>query len=161
MQTSIETTIGLLSIEVHEGTLRAIHFGQGPEPADRTQGDPQDQEVTERTVAQLEEYFRGERTQFDLPLAPQGTEFQKQAWTALCEIPFGETRSYREQAERIGRPTAMRAVGAANGKNPIPVIIPCHRVIGASGDLTGYAGGLAIKKALLALEGQGELFSEA
>jgi methylated-DNA-[protein]-cysteine S-methyltransferase len=103
--------------------------------------------------AQLESYFAGERTTFDLPIAPQGTEFQRQVWTALRAIPFGGTISYGELARRIGDPKAMRAVGSANGRNPIPIIVPCHRVIGADGSLTGFGGGLDRKRWLLAHEG--------
>jgi len=101
---------------------------------------------------QLQEYFAGELREFDIPLAPRGTEFQLQVWEALRSIPYGETISYGELARRIGRPTASRAVGAANGRNPIPVIIPCHRVIGSSGSLVGFGGGLPTKQHLLALE---------
>jgi methylated-DNA-[protein]-cysteine S-methyltransferase len=101
---------------------------------------------------QLAEYFRGERRVFDVPLAPRGTEFQQRVWQALREIPFGETRSYGQVAERIGQPTAVRAVGAANGRNPLSIVAPCHRVIGANGDLTGFAGGIETKRFLLALE---------
>lgn len=103
-------------------------------------------------IRQLDAYFGGELTQFDLPLAPEGTEFQRQVWSALQEIPFGETWSYGQLAERVGRPKAARAVGAANGVNPIPVIIPCHRVVGANGKLTGFGGGLPTKQYLLSLE---------
>lgn len=102
--------------------------------------------------AQLAEYFAGARRTFDLPLDPVGTEFQLAAWRALRDIPYGATRSYREQAAAIGRPTATRAVGAANGRNPIPIVVPCHRVIGADGSLTGFGGGIAVKRALLELE---------
>ena len=102
---------------------------------------------------QLAEYFAGERKRFDLPLDFNGTEFQKQVWSALLTIPFGETRSYAEIARMIGRPAACRAVGAANGKNPISIVAPCHRVIGANGTLTGFAGGLRAKEYLLQLEG--------
>ena len=102
---------------------------------------------------QLAEYFAGERKRFDLPLDFNGTEFQKQVWSALLTIPFGETRSYAEIARMIGRPAACRAVGAANGKNPISIVAPCHRVIGANGTLTGFAGGLKAKEYLLQLEG--------
>ena len=101
---------------------------------------------------QLQEYFAGSRREFDIPLAPHGTEFQLQVWEALRSIPYGETTSYGELATRIGRPKASRAVGAANGRNPIPVIIPCHRVIGSSGSLVGFGGGLPTKQHLLALE---------
>lgn len=103
--------------------------------------------------AQLREYFAGARRTFDLPLAPHGTEFQQRVWAALRAIPYGETRTYGELAAAIGSPNASRAVGMANHRNPIPIIIPCHRVIGANGTLTGYAGGLEIKRKLLALEG--------
>lgn len=101
---------------------------------------------------QLTEYFEGKRKNFSLTLDPVGTEFQKQVWDALVKIPFGETRSYGELAKKIGNPKASRAVGAANGKNPISIVVPCHRVIGSSGKLTGFAGGLKIKAQLLDLE---------
>jgi len=105
--------------------------------------------VLDRAVEQLDEYFRGERTEFDLPLAPKGTPFQQQAWLVLREIPFGETITYGEQARRLGDPNKSRAVGAANGKNPIPIVVPCHRVVGANGQLTGFGGGLDTKAWLL------------
>jgi methylated-DNA-[protein]-cysteine S-methyltransferase len=105
------------------------------------------------TRRQLDDYLAGRRRDFDLPLDPVGTEFQRLCWQALQRIPYGETRSYSEQASTIGRPAAIRAVGRANHDNPIGVIIPCHRVIGANGSLTGYAGGLDMKRALLELEG--------
>ena len=101
---------------------------------------------------QLKEYFAGRRQQFSLKLAYSGTEFQRKVWNALQTIPFGETRSYAELARQIGRPTAARAVGAANGRNPLSIVAPCHRVIGSSGELTGFAGGLEIKARLLAFE---------
>jgi methylated-DNA-[protein]-cysteine S-methyltransferase len=107
---------------------------------------------------QLEEYFAGERTTFDVPLAPEGAPFEREVWRALEEIPYGETVSYGEIARRVGQPTAARAVGTANGRNPIAVIVPCHRVIGADGSLTGYGGGLQRKRLLLDLEqGQARL----
>ncbi len=106
---------------------------------------------------QLEEYFAGVRTVFDLPLAPGGTPFQQAVWRALTAIPWGETRSYGQLAREIGRPGAARAVGMANHRNPLPILIPCHRVIGAGGSLVGYAGGLELKQALLALEGGGKV----
>ena len=101
---------------------------------------------------QIHEYFSGKRRSFDLPLEPEGTPFQRFVWDALLTIPYGETRTYHQIAEQIGRPSACRAVGTANGRNPISILIPCHRVIGASGGLTGYAGGLAAKELLLRLE---------
>lgn len=103
-------------------------------------------------AAQLAAYFSGGRAAFDLPIAPKGTEFQQKTWNALLEIPYGETRSYGEIARRIGNPKASRAVGGANNRNPIAIVIPCHRVIGANGALVGYAGGLGVKESLLALE---------
>jgi methylated-DNA-[protein]-cysteine S-methyltransferase len=108
--------------------------------------------VLERTKLQLEEYFRGERREFDLPLAPQGTEFQRRVWRRLQEIEYGTTTTYGALALELGNPNASRAVGLANGSNPIPIVIPCHRVIGANGTLTGFGGGLPIKSALLELE---------
>jgi methylated-DNA-[protein]-cysteine S-methyltransferase len=104
------------------------------------------------TERQLSEYFAGKRTRFDLPLQPYGTEFQKKVWQALREIPFGKTKSYLDLARAVGSPEASRAVGAANSKNPISIVVPCHRVVGADGALTGFAGGLERKAALLALE---------
>lgn len=100
-------------------------------------------------IAQLDEYFRGARHSFELPLRPLGTVFQQAAWNALLTIPHGETRSYAEQADRLGKPRAVRAVGAANGQNPLPIVIPCHRVIGSDGSLTGFGGGLKAKRWLL------------
>lgn len=109
--------------------------------------------VLKETEIQLEEYFLGKRRTFDIPLAPRGTEFQKRVWDQLLKIPYGKYITYGEQAVRLGQPKAARAVGAANGKNPIGIIIPCHRVLGSSGCLTGFAGGLEMKRKLLALEG--------
>jgi methylated-DNA-[protein]-cysteine S-methyltransferase len=104
---------------------------------------------------QLAEYFAGERREFDLALAPEGTPFERAVWAELAKIPFGETRSYGEIAEVLGRPGAARAVGRANGANPIPIVVPCHRVIGSDGSLTGFGGGLDVKSRLLELEGGG------
>lgn len=109
-------------------------------------------ELTDRAMEQLREYFSGQRKQFELPYELRGTEFQKKVWAALEAIPYGQTRSYREIAQAVGNPKAVRAVGAANGKNPMWVVVPCHRVIGADGGLTGYAGGVELKRALLELE---------
>ncbi|CAB3746294.1 methylated-DNA--[protein]-cysteine S-methyltransferase [Paraburkholderia humisilvae] len=111
-----------------------------------------DHPVLVETARQLGEYFAGTRTRFDVATEFVGTEFQKKVWNALLTIPFGETRSYREIAEQIGHRSACRAVGAANGRNPISIIAPCHRVIGSSGDLTGFAGGMAAKATLIAIE---------
>jgi methylated-DNA-[protein]-cysteine S-methyltransferase len=115
-------------------------------------GSTEDDGVLDEAVGQLEEYFAGERQSFELAVAPSGTEFQRSVWRQLAAIPYGQTRSYGEIAAAVGRPSASRAVGAANGHNPISVIVPCHRVIGANGSLTGYAGGLDRKTLLLDLE---------
>ncbi|MFL6610662.1 MAG: methylated-DNA--[protein]-cysteine S-methyltransferase [Pseudomonas sp.] len=120
--------------------------------------EPDDDHPTlKETERQLLEYFAGQRRRFELELDFAGTDFQVRVWQALLTIPFGETRSYRDMAIQIGQPTATRAVGAANGRNPISIIAPCHRVIGTSGSLTGFAGGLAAKQFLLSLEGQQSL----
>lgn len=152
MQRTFSSIIGELSLHVDDGALQAIEFEAPPSP-ESTPATDRDQRVMSEVQRQLEGYFAGRRKDFDLPLAPGGTIFQQLAWQALCAIPYGETRSYKEQAAAIGRPKAMRAIGSANNRNPIPVIIPCHRVIGANGALVGYAGGLGIKKTLLELEG--------
>ena len=140
-----DSAIGPLSIVVDDdGRVEQIHFGavRGI-VAGRGCG---------HVVKQLDEYLRGERTEFDLELAPRGTPFQLAVWNELLRIPYGTTTSYGTLAKRIGKRDAVRAVGAANGANPIPIVIPCHRVIGANGSLTGYGGGLHIKRALLELE---------
>ena len=111
------------------------------------------EEKNQLVIRELEEYFAGERKEFSVPLHLKGTEFHQRVWRALCEIPFGKTASYKEIAERIGNPKAIRAVGQANHRNPIPIIIPCHRVIGANGHLTGYGGGMEMKEKLLVHEG--------
>lgn len=111
-----------------------------------------DSPLLDEAIKQLSSFFAGELTRFDLPLTYEGTDFQKQVWEALLEIPYGETRSYKQIAERINNPKAVRAVGLANNRNPISFIIPCHRVIGADGSLVGYGGGLELKKWLLAME---------
>lgn len=155
MRHSFSSIIGDITLDVESGALQAIYFGEAPQQ-DTAPPTASDQSVIQDAQRQLEEYFQGTRTSFDLPLAPKGTPFQNLAWQALCAIPYGETRSYKEQAEAIGRPKAVRAIGSANNRNPIPVIIPCHRVIGANGKLVGYAGGLGVKKTLLELEGRAE-----
>jgi len=109
--------------------------------------------LIQEAAKQLEDYFAGERKDFDLPLAPKGTPFQLKVWQALTTIPYGETRSYKQIAEQIGNSRACRAVGLANNRNPIAIVVPCHRVIGANGKLVGYGGGLEVKKYLLELEG--------
>jgi len=137
-----------------EHGLRAIEFVPKREPAGPRDGQHALLRETER---QLRAYFAGRLRAFDLPLEPLGTDFQQRVWHELLDIPYGETRSYGEIARRIGAPAAVRAVGAANGANPLPIVVPCHRVIGAGGKLVGYGGGLPLKRRLLALE-QGSLF---
>ena len=144
--------VGPLLLAADDVGLRRIIFMNG---RDRAQPSPDwvlDRSAFAETIRQLKAYFSGELEAFDLPLAPEGTPFQLQVWRQLCEIPYGETISYGELARRIGNFKASRAVGLANGANPIPIIIPCHRVIGSNGKLTGYGGGLPIKEKLLALE---------
>ena len=148
----MQSPVGPLLLAADDVGLRKIIFMNG---RDRAQPDPswvQESAAFAEATRQLRAYFAGELEQFDLPLAPEGTPFQLQVWRHLCEIPYGETISYGELARRIGNPKASRAVGLANGSNPIPIIIPCHRVIGSNGKLTGYGGGLPIKEKLLALE---------
>lgn len=135
--------------------LRRIHFQAGPAPLDIAPGWTRDPAALAEAAAQLEAYFAGEREAFDLPLDPRGTPFQREVWAELRRIPYGQTRSYAQLAAALGRPEASRAVGAANGGNPLAVVIPCHRVLGADGALRGYAGGTAIKAGLLQLEAGG------
>ena len=150
-----ESPVGELLLISNGEALTALHMTAGKYVpsinADWVRDDKR--AVLTQTRRELDEYFNGKRRAFTLPLAPSGTEFQKQAWIALTKIPFGEKRTYGQQAAIIGRPKAVRAIGAANGKNPIGIIGPCHRVIGANGTLTGYAGGLHNKEFLLKLEG--------
>ena len=150
--TQIDSPIGPLILAADEEGLRRIDFVNGRHPAQPDPSWHEDEKALKETMAQLRAYFAGKLEDFDLPLAPEGTEFQRKVWKRLCDIPFGETISYGELAKRIGNPNASRAVGLANGSNPIPIIIPCHRVIGSNGKLTGYGGGLPIKEKLLALE---------
>jgi methylated-DNA-[protein]-cysteine S-methyltransferase len=152
-RTSMASPIGELTILASDDAVVAIHWNHEPFDA-RLTGDVVDVEhgrhaVLDEAVRQLDEYFAGERLEFDLPLEPNGTPFQRQAWTALRTIPYGETISYGEQARRLGDRNKSRAVGAANGKNPIPIVVPCHRVIGANGNLIGFGGGLDVKAWLL------------
>ncbi len=145
----LESPIGRLRLVSDGAALTAIDFhARGPAAA----GHPADP-VLRETARQLEAYFDRRLRAFDLPLAPHGTPFRRAVWEALLGVPYGTTTSYGEIARRIGKPSAVRAVGAANGANPIPVVIPCHRVVGSDGSLTGYGGGLPIKEQLLALEG--------
>jgi len=151
----LDTPIGRLLLARDDAGLREICFEgpaeAGPHVPARVGAGPDDN-LFEDVVAQLMEYFAGTRRQFELPLAPAGTPFQQRVWAALLDIPYGQTISYGELAARIGQKSASRAVGLANGSNPLPIVIPCHRVIGANGKLTGYGGGLPIKERLLALE---------
>jgi len=142
------TPVGHVTIGSDGHAITGVAFGPT-----KLQGDEAPTALTNRAANQLQEYFAGKRHTFDLPLAPAGTEFQKNVWNALQAIPYGTTCSYADIAGRIGKPSAARAVGMANNKNPIAIMIPCHRVIGASGKLVGYAGGLRIKEFLLNLEG--------
>jgi methylated-DNA-[protein]-cysteine S-methyltransferase len=148
----LDSPIGELLLVADEGGLRQIWFANGKHSPRIEPTWQEDATRFKETTRQLCAYFSGELETFDLPLRPEGTPFQLTVWKELCEIPFGETISYGELAGRIGNPKASRAVGLANGSNPIPIVIPCHRVIGSNGKLTGYGGGLPIKEKLLALE---------
>jgi methylated-DNA-[protein]-cysteine S-methyltransferase len=144
---TLDTPIGKLRLVSDGKHLTALEF-QGhhqvlPEDLER------EDETLRQAAAQLGEYFEGKRRDFNLPLNATGTSFQRSVWSALSTIPYGELRSYGEIARAIGRPRAVRAVGAANGRNPLPIVVPCHRVVGADGSLTGFAGGLELKKVLL------------
>lgn len=139
--------VGDLQLEYENGAVTALKTVKADV---QSAGAPD--ALAETVFSQLNEYFAGTRTAFNFPCAPQGTPFQQKVWAALREIPYGETRSYKQIAEAIGRPKACRAVGMANNRNPIIIVIPCHRVIGADGSLTGYGGGLEMKRALLDLE---------
>jgi len=146
--TYVDTPIGAILIAVDGSAIVETYFaGARPKP-----DWIRDDDAFPEAATQLRDYFAGIRQTFDLPLTPRGTEFQQSVWSALLEIPYGQTTTYSAIANKIGRPAAVRAVGAANGANPIPIIIPCHRVIGANGSLTGFGGGLDVKRQLLALE---------
>jgi methylated-DNA-[protein]-cysteine S-methyltransferase len=147
--TSIDSPIGPLTLTARDGVLTGVHMHNQRHAPTLSARCERDDAPFEEAVAQLRAYFAGELTEFDLPLAMHGTEFQRRVWTGLREIPFGETISYGELAARVGSPGASRAVGLANGRNPIAIIVPCHRVIGADGSLTGYGGGLDRKVWLL------------
>ncbi len=150
-QIRIDSPLGPLVVEYTSAGLSALRFDPGSE------GSPlSDDAFGERISRQLSEYFAGARRAFDLPLAPAGTVFQRRVWEALSRIPFGETRSYAEIAGVVGCPGGSRAVGQANGRNPIPLIVPCHRVVATGGGLGGYSGGIDIKRWLLTHEGWGQ-----
>jgi methylated-DNA-[protein]-cysteine S-methyltransferase len=152
----LDTPIGKLLLAGDQKGVHRITFPTKGNPHEAALPEPGWIESTrgplKEAVRQLKEYFKGDRTEFDLPLAPEGTQFQKSVWRNLCDIPYGETISYGELARRVGNPKASRAVGAANGSNPLPIVVPCHRVIGSSGKMTGFGGGIPVKEALLALE---------
>jgi methylated-DNA-[protein]-cysteine S-methyltransferase len=152
--TTMDSPVGPLTLVALEGTLTGLYMHQQRHrPPAEVFGEPDPAPFAEPS-RQLEDYFAGRLTEFDLPLSLIGTPFQRRVWAALLDIPFGQTVSYGQLADRIGRPTAARAVGLANGRNPIGIIVPCHRVVGSSGDLTGYGGGLERKEQLLAFERQ-------
>jgi len=150
--TIMKSPIGPLMLAGDERGLRLVHFMTGRRPKSPQRDWTEDKTPFKEVVRQLEAYFDGKLKDFELPLILDGTSFQLLVWNNLRKIPYGETISYGQLAKRIGSPDAARAVGLANGSNPIPIIIPCHRVIGSNGDLTGFGGGLPLKKKLLALE---------
>ena len=150
--TVVDSTCGPLTLVATDGQLSGLYMErQRHRPAQETFGEPDPQPFAE-VIRQLDEYFAGRRTSFDVPVTLRGTDFQRGVWAALREIPYGQTVSYGQLADRLGHPTASRAVGLANGKNPISIIVPCHRVVGADGGLTGYGGGLERKQFLLDFE---------
>jgi len=149
-----DSPLGQMLLVASDTALTGLHFADEkyyPGVAAEWQRAPSAKMIAQAR-RQLDEYFTGKRTEFELPVEPEGTAFQRGVWRALQKIPYGTTINYGTLARRIGKPSASRAVGAANGRNPISIVIPCHRVIGANGDLTGYAGGMARKDALLRLE---------
>ena len=149
LYTRVDSPVGELLLTGDGESLSGLHFAEGAAPPRNAREDP---EAFAPVLAQLEQYFAGERRAFDVPLELRGSDFQRDVWAALLEIPYGETASYGEIARRVGRPGKARAVGRANGSNPLAVIVPCHRVIGADGSLTGYGGGMERKRLLLDLE---------
>ncbi|MFC9821501.1 methylated-DNA--[protein]-cysteine S-methyltransferase [Streptomyces erythrochromogenes] len=157
--TVVDSPYGPLTLVAADGVLSGLYMtGQRHRPAEESFGErvAAGEEPFPEVVRQLAAYFAGELTEFDLPLRLEGTEFQRSVWEQLARIPYGETWSYGELAAKLGKPNASRAVGLANGKNPVGIIVPCHRVIGASGSMTGYGGGVERKVRLLAFEaGQG------
>ena len=155
--TTMPSPIGLLTLTSDGRALTSVRFEDDETAQEPPPGWARDERPLSEARRQLEEYFAGARAAFDLPLAMRGTPFQMRVWRALCDIPFGATASYGEIARRIGAPAASRAVGGANHRNPIAIVVPCHRVIGADGSLTGYGGGEARKRKLLELEQNGRL----
>jgi methylated-DNA-[protein]-cysteine S-methyltransferase len=151
----LKTPIGVLTVAVQDDAVCHVLFENGKYGPATREGWTRDANAVRAAREQLLAYFAGERRVFDLPLRPAGTPFQLQVWEALREIPFGATRSYSDVARRIGSPKSVRAVGAANGRNPLPIIVPCHRVIGSNGTMTGFGGGIPVKQFLLVHEGIG------
>ena len=143
------TTIGRIGIAEENGSITRILFGTDAVPEDVAKGPSA---LTDEAARQVTAYLAGALHEFTLPLAPQGTAFLQTVWAALCRVPYGATASYKDIAVAVGNPKAVRAVGLANNRNPIPLIIPCHRIVGSNGKLTGYRGGLALKEQLLNLE---------
>lgn len=148
-----KSPLGTMLLASDDHGLRAISFAEGRRPVRPRRDWLEDRAPFTETIGQLDAYFEGELKNFTMPLSLEGSDFQLRVWKALIAIPYGETISYGQLASRVGNPKAARAVGLANGSNPIPIIVPCHRVIGSDGSLTGYGGGLPIKRALLSLEG--------
>ena len=144
-----ETNIGKIGIAEKNGCITNLYFANDNRPED---SEIYEAPILKEAARQLKSYLEGKRTSFSLPLEPEGTAFMKQVWAGLCEIPYGKTVSYKSVAERIGKPNAARAVGLANNRNPIPIFIPCHRVIGTNGALVGYRGGLELKNTLINME---------
>ncbi len=155
LYTTIDSPLGELLLLGDDQALRGLYMQEAPNPVAIQPGWRANDGAFADVRRQLAEYFAGQRTAFDVPLAADGTPFQRAVWRGLQAIPYGETFSYGALARRIGRPSAVRAVGLANGRNPIAVIVPCHRVIGADGTLTGYGGGIERKRFLLELERRG------
>jgi methylated-DNA-[protein]-cysteine S-methyltransferase len=152
LYTTVESPIGELLLVGDGEALRGLYMQEGRRPMSIPASWERSEEPFAEVRRQLDEYFAGERAEFDLELASEGSEFEQRVWGALAEIPYGETISYGELAHRIGHPDGARAVGMANGRNPISIVVPCHRVIGADGSLTGYGGGIDRKRFLLELE---------
>jgi methylated-DNA-[protein]-cysteine S-methyltransferase len=150
--TQMESPVGPLLLAGDADSLRFVSFGSSERRVKPRADWTEDRAPFSEVMRQLRAYFEGKLEEFDVPLTLEGTEFQRRVWASLLTIPYGETISYAELAQRIGNPKAVRAAGLANGSNPIPIIIPCHRVIGSNGSLTGFGGGLDTKKKLLALE---------
>lgn len=145
----LNSEIGTVCVEDNGAAVTAVYLCKNIQESEKSL-------LTEKAIKQLEEYFCGSRRKFDLPIEMHGTDFQLKVWKTLCDIPYGETRSYKDIAQNIGNPKAVRAVGGANNKNKLMIIVPCHRVIGVNGNLIGYAGGIDIKEKLLKIEKQGQ-----